>query len=289
MRYVFLLNVFTLKKELHNIIKRIDNYCKNRCYNYIIEVNSENYSTENILNKYNNSKDIIIPIGGDGIINRTLNSIVNTNNILGFVPYGTGNDFYKSVKKQFYNGFNNCDIIKVNNKYFLNVLCFGIDADIANSKNIFSSRFIPKKYKYIMGIIYNFFKYKNKHFEIKINGKIIKDEFITIAVCNGCYYGGGFYISPNSKLNNKTMDVFLVPKTNKLSMIKLILSMKKGKHLSSKKISVFETDRLQIRAKNKCNANIDGEEISFKIFDIKIIESGISVYYNQELIDAIID
>lgn len=97
MKYVFVLNSFTLKKC--NIVEeRIKNYCKKNNMDYIIEINSSINSTENILKRYKNDKHIVIAVGGDGMINYVLNNIVDTENILGFIPSGTGNDFYRSVK-----------------------------------------------------------------------------------------------------------------------------------------------------------------------------------------------
>ena len=287
MKYIFLVNSFSVGNKIDIIINRINSYCKKNYIDYVIEINSKEKSTEDILKKYKYSENFIIPIGGDGIINRTLNSIMNTKNILGFIPYGTGNDFYKTVISQFREGLNKCDVIKVNNKFYINTLCFGIDADIANNKKLFDYKFIPKKYKYGLGILYTFFKYRKKYFEIKLNGENIKGYFTTVVVCNGCYYGGGYNVSPNSNLNDDTIEVLSVPYTNKLLMLKLILSMKKGKHLNSKYIKVFNSKKLEIKSNEKCRANIDGKVLVAKKFNIQIIKDGIEVFYNKKLIDEI--
>lgn len=287
MKYVFLLNSFTLKNKVKEIEEKIKEYCKKSKIDYIIEVNSVDCSTEDILKKYKDDNYVIFPIGGDGIINRTLNSIVNTNNKLGFVPYGTGNDFYRTVLEQFKDGINKCDIIKVNDKYFINTLCFGIDADIANNKNMFKSKFIPKKQSYNLGLLYTFFKYKKKYFEVISDEEYINGDFTTIAICNGCYYGGGYNISPNSNLNDGKFVLLLAPLTNKLSMIKLILSMKNGNHLDNKNIKILNLDKVTIKSDKVCVANIDGEEISSKKFNIEVIKDGIDVCYNKKLIKTL--
>jgi len=287
MKYVFLINSFTIKNS-DILIKRKKEHCKDKKIDYKIEINNETKSTEDILKEYKDSKNIIIPIGGDGIINRTLNSIMDTKNVLGFIPYGTGNDFYRSVKNQFKDNFTKCDVVKVNDKYFINTMCFGIDADIANNKSLFKSKFIPKKSTYTLSILYTFFKYKSKYLKVKINHEEIKDRFTTIALCNGCYYGGGYYVSPNSKLNSGNIEVLLVPNTNKLSMIKLILSMKKGEHINSDKIKILKAVKLEIKSNKDCVANIDGEKIVSKKFNIELIKDGIDIYYNNELISKIL-
>ena len=104
------------------------------------------------------------------------------------------------------------------------------------------------KQKYNISLLYNFFKYKCRPLEVTINNRVIKDEYTTIAICNGDFYGGGYNIGPSSKLNDGKFEVYLVPKLNKISMIKLILAMKKGKHENSKRLEKITTDKILIKS-----------------------------------------
>ena len=71
---------------------------------------------------------------------------------------------------------------------------------------------------------------------VKIDDEVIDDHFTTVVLCNGKYYGGGYKIGFNSKLNDDLIDVYLVPKMPKLGMAKLILGMNKGNHEKSEKV-----------------------------------------------------
>ena len=287
MKYIFLINSYTVKEKVNELKEKIKDYCHENKMDYKIEVNGNGKETEDILEKYKNKDYTIIAVGGDGIINRTLNCIVGTKNILGFLPYGTGNDFYKTVKKQFKIGLNECDIIKINDKYFINTACFGIDAEVANNKNVIKTKLIPKKQKYNIALLYNFFKYKCRTFAVKIENKEINDDFATIAVCNGTAYGGGYRIGPKSILNDGKFEVYLAPKLNKLAMLKLIMQMKKGEHEASKRIEKIVTDKLTIKSPIKFKCNIDGEVLEDNRFQIELIKSGITVYYNEDMIQSL--
>ena len=287
MKRVFLLNSFTLKDHINDVKSKVINYCESNSIEYDIEVNSTQISTEDILNKYKDKKCIIIPIGGDGIINRTLNCIINTNNILGYIPYGTGNDFNRAVIKQFKDGINDCDVIKVNNKYFINTLCFGIDADIGNNKGKINSKFISEKQKYNLGIPSILLKYKCKNFKVFSDKISLEGLFTTIIICNGSHYGGGYNVSPIGNLNDGVFEVFLVPKLSKISMIKLILSMKNGKHINSKNLKLINDNKFTIISKESIVANMDGEELEDTKFNIEMINSGIQVYYDKKLIKTL--
>lgn len=287
MKYVFLLNLYSLKDKLNTVKKAIEDICITKELDYKFEINSEHSSTEEILKKYKNSSNLIMAVGGDGTINRVLNGIVGTKNILGYVPYGTGNDFYRSNKELLQEGFNKIDLVNVNNRYFINVACFGIDAEIGNNNDFVHSKFIPKKLRYTMSLLYHFLTYKDREYTIKINDEVYKDLYTTVTVCNGKYYGGGYKIGYNSLLDDGLIDVYLVPKLNKIDTAKLILGMNKGKHETSKKVKKIPTTNLIITSPKEVECNLDGELIVDKRFDISIIPDGIEVYYDQKLIDDI--
>lgn len=288
MKYIFVLNQFSLKNDTNKMINNIEKACKKRKINYKIEVNNNDISTEDILKKYKKSKNIIMAVGGDGTINRVLNGLVGTKNILGYIPHGTGNDFYRANREVLNKGINTIDLVKINNKYFINIACFGIDAVIGNNSEIIHSKIIPKKYRYNFGLLVNFIKYKPRNFIVSINNKSYKDEYTTIVVCNARYYGGGYRVSPNSRLDDGLLEVLLVKKTTKYDMAKLIGSMKNAFHLNSPKVQLFQTKELTIKTDSKISSNIDGEELTDNTFKIKLIPNGIDIYYDQELIDDII-
>ena len=74
---------------------------------------------------------------------------------------------------------------------------------------------------------------------------------------------------------------------NKISMARLILGMKDGKHEKSKKLKKVSAKKLTIRSEQEVTCNMDGEELTAKEFNIEVLPLGIEVYYDQELIDEL--
>ena len=128
MKYIFMLNSFS-NRDVLKTYEKINEISKYLGIDYLIEVNSKFEFTEEILNRYKYSNDIIVPVGGDGMLNRVLNGIIDTDNLLSYLPNGTGNDFNRTVKETLSPGSNKIDVVRINDKYFMNVACFGIDAD----------------------------------------------------------------------------------------------------------------------------------------------------------------
>lgn len=287
MKNVFIINSYTIKDN-NKIINKIKEYCINNNIDYVIEINSLNNETEVILDKYKNSKNIIYAVGGDGMINRVLNNIVNSKNILSIIPYGTGNDLYKYMKEKINKEFNKIDIVKINDRYFINTACFGIDADVANNKDLIKSKLIPKKQRYNISVINSYFRYKNRELEIDINNEKLDGLYTTVAVCNGKYYGNGFIIAPLSEINDGLLDIYIAENLSKIRMLNLILKLKKGKHETSPYIRKIRTKKINIKSKDKIKCNIDGEILEDNIFNIEIINKGIELYYNKELIEYVL-
>lgn len=287
MKYIFIINSFTLKDEINKVIKRIKMFAEDNHYDYEIEINNIDNKTEDIVKKYKMCNYVIIAVGGDGMLNRVLNSLINTHNILGFIPCGTGNDFYRSALKEFTNLYNECDVIKINNRYFINVACFGIDADVANNKDLIKSKLIPKSQRYNISVINSFIKYKPRRFSLKLNNEKIKGNFATVVICNGGFYGSGYNISPHYQLNNNLFDVYVVEDANKLNIMKMILAMKNGKHEKYKRVHKYQTNKLTLLSDVIVSSNIDGEILEAKKFNVEIINKKVTIYFNRDLIDFV--
>ena len=182
-------------------------------------------------------------------------------------------------------GIHETDIIKINDRYFINVACFGIDADIANDDRFIHNRFIPKSMRYNAGVVYYFLTYKPKTMKVSIEGQDIEGRFTTIIAANARYYGGGYRPSPNSYIDDGKMEILLVDELNKVSMAKTILSMKDASHLKNKAVHSYVSDRLILTADSLIGANIDGETLYADRFELKMIPKGFRIEFNKRFIE----
>ena len=287
MKHIFILNSFT-DYNTNEVANKIIMACVNMGYDYIIEINDELNSTEDILNKYKDKECIIYAVGGDGMINRVLNGVVNTNNTLGYIPMGTGNDLNRTVNKDLKDGINNIDVVSINDKYFVNVACFGIDAEISNDDSLVHSEFIPKSQRYNIAALKHFFTFKPYDFEVVIDGEVISGKYSTICACNAAYYGGGYNIAPTANLQDGLMDLYLVDKLNKLQLANTILKMKNGNHLGMTGVNYEKAKRLLLFSKELIKANIDGEVIEGNTFNIKVLPNKIKLNKDEELIKRVL-
>ena len=287
MKHVFIFNSFS-NYNVNEIVNRVIMACVNKDYDYIIEINDEFNSTEDILRKYKDKDYIIYAVGGDGMINRVLNGVVNTNNTLGYIPKGTGNDLDRTISKDLNEGINDIDVVSINDKYFINVACFGIDAQISNDDKIVHSKIIPKSQRYNAAALKHFITYKPFDFEVVIDGDVISGKYSTICACNAAYYGRGYNIAPTANIKDGLMDVYMVDKLRRLKLAYTILKMHDGNHLNIKGVNHEKAKQLLLFSKDVIQANIDGEVIEGNVFNLKVHPNKVKLSNDQDLIKRVL-
>ena len=96
-------------------------------------------------------------VGGDGNLNEIINGVVKKHMTVGVIPAGSGNDFYRTLSA-LGKGEHRCDLGIINDKYFINIACIGLDADIANNISVIrQKKWIPVGQRYTCSIIYSYF------------------------------------------------------------------------------------------------------------------------------------
>ena len=233
------------------------------------------------------SKNIIFAVGGDGTLNEVVNGVVGTKNILGIIPCGSGNDFYKTLEK-IDEEFPVIDVGKINGKYFINIVSIGIDAEVAKNVSLMKKIKLPTSQVYNASIVYTFFKYKFKNIEFTIDNSTNKSKFTILTVCNCKTYGGGYNIAPDAQLSDGYFDVYFVDKLHKPIIPFLIGMLKKGTHEKHKSVHKNKATKIKFKCDYDLVCNIDGEITIDNKFDIKLIEKGIMLYNNKEFVKEIL-
>ena len=172
-------------------------------------------------------------------------------------------------------GITDIDLCKINHRYFINVVCFGIDADIGNNDQVVHSKWIPEKQRYNFSLISHFFHYRSRKMRICYDKHTEESFYTTVVVCNGRYYGGGYRVGYHSDLTDGKCELYLIQNMKKIMMAKLIAGMKKGKHETSSYTKKVPITMCRISSDEEISCNVDGEKLTSKDFQIEIIPKGI--------------
>lgn len=287
MKYIFIINKKAGRGKSVELIQNIEKACNNRGLKYEIRHITEELDSASIAKEYSESKNVIYVVGGDGTLTRTLSGVIGTANSLGIIPAGSGNDSYKTIKK-LPHGNTKIDIGKINDTYFINTACTGIDAEVGNNIDILRNTIIPTKQLYNSSIVYTFFKYKFKKVKFKANVKEMEKKYTILTICNGGYYGGGYNIAPKAMLTDGMLDIYYAEKMNKFKIIPLLLKLKNGKHEGKRYVHKFRTNHVELEFEEEITFNIDGEKLTDNKFVIDLLPEALTVYNDEKLTEEIL-
>ena len=282
MKYIFIVNPESAKGNAMKIIGNIEKVCKQEHIEYEVCYTLAQGDATRLAQSYKDEENIIYAVGGDGTLSEVLNGVVGTKNKIGIIPAGSGNDFYRTVKELAKTEIES-DVGVVNGKYFLNIACVGIDAEVANNVPLMKKKNVKVKNLYTASILYTFTHFKFKQIHFKSQEKDEKGNFTILSICNGRYYGGGYNISPKASLEDNYFDVYYINKLRLPSIINLLLKLKKGKLEQDKRTNHFKTNNITVTSEEPIRFNVDGETIENTKFEIKIIPKAIKIYHNAEL------
>ena len=234
---------------------------------------------ENYLNllKSLTKDDALYIVGGDGTLHYFVNDIEdgNVEYEVYFYAGGTGNDFYRDVKKD-----SDTNLIKVNDyirnlptviingvsRKFINGVGFGIDGYCCEKGDELQAK-SDKPVNYaaiaIKGLLFHF---KTPGGKVTVDGVTKEYKKIWLApAMKGRFYGGGLNIAPEQdRLNpNKTVTSVVWHKSGKVKTLMVFPKAFEGKHVKYKKImDIVEGHHIVVEFNRPTPLQIDGETVS---------------------------
>lgn len=187
--------------------------------------------------------------GGDGTINEVVSGLIGYPNAeVSCYPCGSGNDYikYYGCKEDYLdirrivNGVpHTVDVMKVNNRYSINVCNFGFEAEVCRTMaNVRRKPVIGGKRAYTTGIVRSLFTGRNNYCHVKVDGKELHDgKMLLCTLSNGRYVGGNYNCAPLSLNDDGLVEVCLFKPMALLKLVSLIKVYQKGQHLNNPKVA----------------------------------------------------
>lgn len=283
MKHVFILNGMLKKHPFEKVIHEV---MKDHDYQ-IIYTKYDDHGME--ISKQFSDKDYrIYSVGGDGMLNQVIQGLVNSHNELVVIPYGTGNDFQrclnqekdckKILERSLMMKSRKVDAALINDRYYINSACFGLDSIIAN--NVHTGVNIPFMPKYIIGILKNVLQYRSRQVKIYDQEQLLfEGPMILCTINNGQYYGGGFRIIPHASIIDGMLDVCVVDALPRWKIPYMLSLLVRNKLEHRKEVHYFSLKHVSIECSYSCN--LDGDEVKYLRYDIQVIPSSINIVYSD--------
>ena len=209
--------------------------------------------------------EIVVAVGGDGTINEVANGFfevggqrLDSSCALGVLPFGTGGDFVRTarISKEWPEAVANLarghrrriDLGRVDHRVrtggdavrmFANIGSFGLSGVTDRMVNQSKKRF-GGKLAFFSGTAKALWSYDNQRVRMTFDERAadaVDMTISTVAVANGCYFGGGMFIAPDAKLDDGYFDVIAMGDLGMMDFFLKSRRLYRGTHLTMDKVS----------------------------------------------------
>lgn len=194
--------------------------------------------------------DIIVAVGGDGMLSSIADAVVESGATLGIVPAGRGNDFARQLgigggtgelaRVLLTGNTRSVDVIDVGvgeeTRTVLGSVYAGVDSTA--SQIVDASQWLPRRLQYPWAAVRSLATYRPARFTVAVDGVAEICEAATVVVANSGYYGSGMHISPDSAVDDGVLDVVVITAARKRDLIRSLPKVYDGSHVALDEVSV---------------------------------------------------
>lgn len=234
--------------------------------------------------------DTVVAIGGDGTINETARSLIDTQTSFGIVPMGSGNglarhleiplDTRKALENVKENNAVQVDYGSVNEHIFFCTAGVGFDAQV-------SQKFAEMKQRggltYLRSAVEVMRDFQPQTYIIRTDDGLIEEKAFLIAIGNASQWGNNAYITPHASMQDGLLDATIVKPFPLYMVPRMALQLFLKNIDANRNIQTFRSCNYQIDLPQPQVVHIDGEPIWMEgTLDIRTHQSGLKVLVPAE-------
>lgn len=250
-------------------------------------VEDRQQTVELLLSEVESGANLVIVGGGDGTLSDCAEQLAGTKVAMGVIPMGTGNTLARSLgipldlegaaKTLAAGHVISMDVGRANGKAFLNSVTLGLSSEIAHALD----SNVKKKLGLLAWPVIGF-KVFSRHRPLTLRVRSAERSYTVrthqLVVANGRYIAGPVASSPDAAVNDHTLDVFILGRGSKRSLVKTAFQWLSGRHTESKEAKFFQTRSVHIESlRGRIPADLDGEINDHTPLDITIEPNGLRV------------
>lgn len=275
------------------LIRNIEDVLNGYEYKFFVTKHS-NHATELTKQAIADGYNYIICVGGDGSLNEVVNGIMRTPKgdkevYIGLLPYGTGNDFAKTlhisqrvedlkkcIDKHSYKaidcghvGYTEGDNSK-GSRFFINITDVGLGGIAAERINGYP-RWLPAVVAYQLAIVSTLFTYKKKKMQAEADTFKYYGTAMNIIVANGKYFGSGLGIAPHAEPNDGKLAVVLAANISLWDYLINIGTVRKCEKVNHEQMHYYTANKITVSGEVPMAIDMDGEFIGYSPMHINIV------------------
>ncbi len=214
--------------------------------------------------------DVVVAVGGDGMLSSIAAALVETRGQLGIVPSGRGNDFARmlglgadpeKIAHVLLEGEpTDVDVIDAGRRVVLGSVYAGVDS--LASEIVDRAHRLPRMLQYPYAAVRSVLAFSPTRFTIDVDGEETVEQAYTVVVANSGFYGAGMHIAPAASLSDGLLDVVVIRAASKLRLIRSMPRLYDGTHVELDDVVCLRGREVRVRSAAPVTAYGDGERLA---------------------------
>jgi diacylglycerol kinase (ATP) len=218
--------------------------------------------------------DVVVAVGGDGMLSSIAGQVAKKGGVLGMIPAGRGNDFARmlalpdqpeEVAKVLLEGTETAtDLISITlpghePRLVAGSVYSGVDARAGEIVD--KVRWMPAKLQYPYAAVHSLATYVPSTFTLVVDGETHTFVAATVVIANSGYYGKGMHIAPDASVSDGLLDVVVIEAASRREMMKALPKVYDGTHVGLDQVTVMRGMTVEISGSPSVPMGGDGEPL----------------------------
>ena len=218
--------------------------------------------------------DVIVSVGGDGMLSSLAGHVAARGGTLGIAPAGRGNDFARmlglpsapaAAAEVLLSGTPKMvDLLRVTipgcaPRVVVSSAYSGLDARAAEIVELV--RWLPVNLQYPYSALHAMATYRPTRFRVAVDGDGAEYVGSSVVVANSAYYGKGMKIAPRAVVDDGLLDVVIIEARSRRKLMQSLPKVYDGAHVNLASVHVRRGRRVEVTASPQAPMGGDGEPV----------------------------
>lgn len=204
--------------------------------------------------------EIVVAVGGDGMIASVAGAVSDADGVLGIVPAGSGNDFARSLgvptdpvraARVLLEGvIRRVDLIRYTVPGHEPCRVVGsvyVGFDARNSLVANQIDWAPRERKYEFAAIHHLMGFESDEVELTVDGTTTRRHVAELVIASSPYFGGGFPIAPGADVADGMLDIVVSEAADRRALMETLLALPQGAHVDRADVHRFRGRQVTLR------------------------------------------
>ena len=196
--------------------------------------------------------DVVVAVGGDGMVSSVAGEVARLGGTLGIVPAGRGNDFARMVGLPadptdvatvlLSAEASPVDLVSVtcadgSTRVVAGSVYAGVDARAAEIVD--RSHWLPRRLQYPYAAVRALASFTPASYALTVDGVTGTVRVATVVIANSAFYGSGMRIAPDASVSDGLLDVVVIGAAGRLDLIRSLPKVYDGAHIDLPEVAVL--------------------------------------------------